>query len=83
MLWGRVMAIERHYVAALVLGLLAVCISIVGAVGLKCDNKNSINYFEYNVTISDETSLKEFYNKYEIIEQNGEIFTVKERTNDR
>ena len=40
---------------------------------------NSINYIEYNVIISDEVSLTEFNEKYEIIEQNGKIYTVRER----
>ena len=44
------------------------------------DNKNSIDHIEYKVTISDDVSLTEFYEKYEIIEQDGKIYTVKERT---
>lgn len=35
----------------------------------------------YEVTISDEVSFKNFTSKYEIIEQRGEIYTVKERDN--
>lgn len=34
---------------------------------------------EYDVVISDEVSMNEFTEKYEIIEQNGKIYTVKER----
>ena len=33
----------------------------------------------YEVTISDEVSFKDFTSKYEIIEQRGEIYIVKER----
>lgn len=33
----------------------------------------------YEVTISDEVSFKDFTSKYEIIEQRGEIYMVKER----
>ena len=33
----------------------------------------------YQVTISEEVSMTEFYERYEIIEQNGEIFTITER----
>ena len=36
----------------------------------------------YEVTVGDEVSMNEFNNKYEIIEQRGNIFTVKERTSD-
>ena len=33
----------------------------------------------YEVTISDEVSFKDFTSKYEIIEQRGKIYIVKER----
>ena len=33
----------------------------------------------YEVTISDEVSFKDFTSKYDIIEQRGEIYVVKER----
>lgn len=37
---------------------------------------------EYKVTISDEVSLNEFYEHYEVIDQEGKIFTVREINND-
>ena len=40
-----------------------------------------IEYYPiYKVTISDEVSMNEFMNKYEILNQDGKIYTVKERT---
>ena len=36
---------------------------------------------EYKVTISDEVSLNEFYERYEVIKQEGKIFTVREKQN--
>ena len=36
----------------------------------------------YKVLISDEVSLNEFNEKYEIIEQDGKIFEIKEKSND-
>lgn len=33
----------------------------------------------YKVTISDEIKLNEFYERYEILDQEGKIFTIKER----
>lgn len=33
---------------------------------------------QYKVIISDETLMSDFYNKYEIVEQEGKIFTVRE-----
>lgn len=34
---------------------------------------------QYKVTISDEVSMNEFLEKYEIIDQEGKIFTIRER----
>lgn len=45
------------------------------------DNKNSIDYIEYKVTIDDSVSMTEFMDKYEILDQEGKIYTVKEREN--
>jgi hypothetical protein len=43
------------------------------------DNTNSINHLEYKVTIDDSVSMNEFLDKYEILDQEGKIYTVKER----
>ena len=43
------------------------------------DNKNDINHIEYKVTIDDSVSMNEFLDKYEILDQEGKIYTVKER----
>lgn len=40
---------------------------------------NPTGKYEYKVTISDNVSLTDFNNKYEIINQDGKIYTVKER----
>ena len=40
------------------------------------------SYSTYKVTISDEVSMNEFMNKYEILSQDGKIYTVKERVSD-
>ena len=52
-----------------------------GVVCLLCSviNTDEIIDTEYKVTISDEVSMTEFYEKYEVVEQSGKIFTVKER----
>ncbi len=38
---------------------------------------------QYKITISDEVSMTEFCEHYEVIEQDGKIFTVREKTNER
>ena len=35
---------------------------------------------EYQVTISDDVSMTEFYEHYEVIDQDGKIFTVREKS---
>lgn len=34
---------------------------------------------QYKVTISDEVQMNDFIEKYEIVEQNGRLYTVRER----
>lgn len=41
-----------------------------------------IDHYEYKVTIGDSVPMKEFLSKYEIINQEGEIFTIVERENE-
>ena len=47
-----------------------------GAIG--CTETDEVET-SYKVTVSDEVSLNEFLDKYEIIDQDGKIYTVKER----
>lgn len=41
-----------------------------------------LDHYEYKVTIDDSVPMKEFLSKYEIINQEGEIFTIVERENE-
>lgn len=43
------------------------------------ESKTDIDYIEHKVTISDEVSMNEFYEKYEILDQEGKIYTVREK----
>ena len=43
------------------------------------NNHNSINYIKYKVTVDDSVSMNEFLDKYEILDQEGKIYTVQER----
>ena len=44
-------------------------------------NKTDISHIEYKVTIDDSVSMNEFLDRYEILDQEGKIYTVKEREN--
>ena len=54
-----------------------VCI-VIGSLG-GTPNKNDISHIEYKVTIDDSVSMNEFLDKYEILDQEGKIYTVRER----
>ena len=41
-----------------------------------------LDHYEYKVAIDDSVPMKEFLSKYEIINQEGEIFTIVERENE-
>lgn len=43
------------------------------------DNKHDISHIEYKVTIDDSVSMNDFLDKYEILDQEGKIYTVRER----
>ena len=66
-----------------ILGILCVVAAtgiLIASIALsEAENKNDINYIEYKVTIDDSVSMNEFLDKYEIIDQEGKIYTVKER----
>ena len=40
---------------------------------------DTVDYIEYKVTIDDSVSMNEFLDKYEILDQEGKIYTVKEK----
>ena len=67
----------KALIAVIVMSILTGCLA--GAVmGLLCEKP--IEYENiYKVTITDEVSMAEFMEKYEVIEQEGKIYTVRER----
>lgn len=63
---------------------LAVIGLVVGAFvgGITMKTLDTVDYIEYKVIVDDSVSLNEFFDKYEILDQEGKIYTVKEKTND-
>ena len=66
---------DRAAILCLVLLIVSVVLTFLGLIS----NKNSIDYIEYKVTIDDSVSFTEFIDKYEVLDQEGKIYTVKER----
>ena len=66
----------------IILGFICIALAlgsvIVGFLG-SMYSKTDISHIEYKVTIDDSVSMNEFLDKYEIIDQEGKIYTVKER----
>ena len=56
---------------------LALGSGIIGSLGGTLSTTD-INHIEYKVTIDDSVSMNEFLGKYEILDQEGKIYTVKE-----
>lgn len=48
-----------------------------GGLGWASINKVE-DYVEYDVLVSEDVNFQEFYNKYEILEAKGQVYTVKE-----
>ena len=62
-------------VVSLLLTIMMLVVAFLGCL----NNTNDINHIEYKVTIDDSVSMNEFLDKYEILDQEGKIYTVKER----
>jgi hypothetical protein len=65
-------------IAGLICIVLALGSGIVGSLG-GTYSKTDISHIEYKVIIDDSVSMNEFLDKYKIIDQEGKIYTVKER----
>lgn len=52
---------------------------IIGTIVGWCVPKETAYETQYKVTISDEVNLNEFLDKYEIVDQEGKIYTVREK----
>lgn len=57
---------------------LGVYFGLIGTIPLEYET-DTIDHIEYKVTIDDSVSMNEFLDKYEILDQEGKIYTVKER----
>ena len=68
----------EKWIATIIVSILLIPSMIVITLSSISD-KTDINHIEYKVTIDDSVSMNEFLDKYEILDQEGKIYTVKER----
>lgn len=71
--------INDHYITAFVFAVLFIGALLTVGLGSTIENKNSPHHIEYKVVIDDSVSMNEFLDKYEILDQEGKIYTVRER----
>ena len=63
---------------------LTIAFGFVGFVGAISSEHETdvVDHIEYQVTVSDDVNFTEFMSKYEVVDQEGLIYTVKERDNE-
>lgn len=66
---------NEHIILGYICVILSFSLVFVGCIGVICKK----DHIEYKVTVDDSVSMNEFLNKYEILEQEGKIYTVRER----
>lgn len=53
--------------------------TIIGFGGMSWATINKVeDYVKYDVLVSENVAFQEFYNKYEILEAKGQVYTIKE-----
>lgn len=65
-------------VGVLVLTIACGFVGFIGAI-ISEHETDVVDHIEYKVTVSDDVNFTEFMSKYEIVDQEGLIYTVKER----
>lgn len=78
---GIIKSIKDRYRDCLIILLIVTLLSILleTICVFRFDYKCNHPVTQYEVLISDEVNFSEFYQKYEIIEQRGEIYVIQER----
>ena len=67
-----------YIMATIALTIACAFVGFLGA-GISEHETDTVDHIEYKVTIDDSVSMNEFLDKYEILDQEGKIYTVKER----
>lgn len=67
---------EKSLAPMLIFGVIGTVLAF-GGLGWASINKVE-DYVKYDVLVSENVNFQEFYNKYEILEAKGQVYTVKE-----
>lgn len=70
--------IQEYEEGATALGIVIIMIAIIITITTLIHEVNK-TYPQYQVTITEKTNMKDFYEKYDIISQEGLIFTIRDK----
>ena len=63
----------------LIVGIILLILGTIGLVYAKTIGEKPTGKYQYQVTIDDTVVMSEFYDKYEVIEVEGKIYTIREK----
>jgi hypothetical protein len=69
---------QDDFLGLVIGGTLGAIFGVIVGVGIGVDGLPTEYETQYKVTISDEVSMNDFLEKYEIVDQEGKIYTVRE-----
>lgn len=78
---GKALDVETVYFLGIVFLLVGIVFATLTYVTIRKPT-DEIDYIEYEVLIDDSVSFTEFNDKYDIINQKGKIYVVREKEND-
>ena len=70
--------IQEYEEGAVVFGIVMIGIAII-ITTFTLMHEETKTYPQYQVTITEQTNMKEFYEKYDVINQDGLIFTIRDK----
>lgn len=75
---GIIFGIREYEPGAIAFGIIIIGIAIATTIFILIHEVNK-TYPLYQVTITETTNMKEFYEKYDIVDQEGLIFTIRDK----
>ena len=63
----------------LIVGIILLILGTIGLVYAKTIGEKPTGKYQYQVTIDNSVTMSEFYDKYEVIEVEGKIYTIREK----
>ena len=63
----------------LIVGIVLFILGIIGLICIRKTTEQPTGKYQYQVAIDDTVVMSEFYDKYEVIEVEGKIYTIREK----